>query len=176
MIKITFKQDYVDDSNSPNIRDIVLNKVMKNNHPINNISYNLKPCSNHDWGLPYNAGYFCITKNASKYAVAQAMINIDDWINIQASALGMSDNVEKFLQGAYDNTKERVEEDVKNNKVSDIPAPVLELKPDKWPRDLSDGDTVIYEPRQEGRSRALGAKNAGMKWLPIWVAVRRIRR
>jgi len=172
MIKITFKEDDVGE-----IKENVLEKIIYENHPINNISYNLKPCSNHDWGLPYNASHFCINRKANNYESAQAMINIDDWINIQASALGMSNDVDKFLQGAYDDTKERVEEDVKNNNTSEIPAPVLELKPNKfWPKELEDGDTVIYEPRQEGRSRALGAKNAGLEWLPIWVAVRRIRR
>lgn len=171
MIKITFKKDKMGD-----IKNDVLKMVITKNHPINNISYNLTPCSSHEWDLPYSANHHCITRNANNYAVAQAKINIDDWIKIQASAIGMSNDVEKFLQGAYDNTKERVEEDIKNNNTSGIPAPVLELKPNKWPKQLEDGDTVIYEPRQEGRSRALGAKNAGLEWLPIWVAVRRIRR
>lgn len=171
MVKVTFKRDKIGE-----IKNEVLDQVVNKNHPINNISYDLKKCSNHDWDLPYNAGYYCITNNADKFVVEQAMIDINDWIKIQASAIGMSNNENTFVKAAYGDTVQRVEEDVKNNNVNNIPAPVLELKPNTWPRELEDGDTVEYTPVQEGRSRAVGARNAGLEWLPIWVAIRRIRR
>jgi len=170
MLKIEFEKE-----NVGNIKDNILKKVVNENHPINNISYNLRKCSSHDWDLPYSSSWYGISgSNTDEFAIEQAVINVDDWLDIQASARNMSKS--QFLKGANEDTKKRVEKDIRNNDTSEIPAPVLEVKPNKWPSELNDGDTVIYEPMQEGRSRGLGAKNAGVEWLPIWVAVRRIRK
>ncbi len=170
MVEIIFKKENIGD-----IKNEVLQKVVHNNYPINNINYKLKRCNYHDWDLPYSASWYGISGgDTDKFVTEQALINVNDWLNIQASTRNISKS--QFLKGANKNTTQRVEKDIQNNSTSDIPTPVLELKPSKFSHNLTEGDTVVYEPMQEGRSRGLGAKNAGLEWLPIWIAVRRIRK
>ena len=64
-----------------------------------------------------------------------------------------------FRQAAYGPTVEWVQEMVEQGTEDDIPTPVLEIKAN------CDAD---YD---EGRSRGVGADEAGLELIPLWIAV-----
>lgn len=121
------------------------------------------------WGEPESYSWF---KNG-KYIGTKGKMPVDEWIDLQFYA-SSTDSKYSFNRGAYNKTVEQVVENVSNNNVSDIPTPVLELKPDEY-TSLADGH-IEYTLTQEGRSRGFGAKKAGLEYIPVYIAVRRPRR
>jgi hypothetical protein len=91
--------------------------------------------------------------------VTKASIAIDDWIRYQQYVHNAATE-EAFIQGAYQDTVTSVKEDINEGTTGDIPAPVVEISYD---------GTVSYD---EGRSRGLGAKRAGMARIPVWIVAR----
>lgn len=104
------------------------------------------------WAAPLNPGWYGIPDGNRKYIVEPATIDIDDFLEIQRGTFG-DIGMNSFMQGAYDPTVEKAQQNVK-----DIPTPVLEIK-------------ASGKIPQEGRSRALGAKRAGVTRMPIWLAI-----
>jgi len=118
----------------------------------------IEPEDSHDWDEPYETD-FSIPDGNVKYTVTKASISTDDWITFQKYAHN-SDSDESFRVGSTQRTIDRVKEDVQNGTTEDIPTPVLEISYD---------GTISYD---EGRSRGLGAKEAGLDRIPIWIVVR----
>jgi len=104
-----------------------------------------------EWDEPLNPGWFGIPGSSRKYVVEPA--TIDSFLRIQAGTFGFGIGDSEFTLGAYQPTVQEAASDV-----SDIPTPVLEIK--------ADGSVS-----QEGRSRAMGAKEAGERYMPVWIAV-----
>lgn len=110
MVDVIYKNDKTGD-----IKDEVLEKIINKNYPINGVKYNLRKSTSHDWDLPYSSSWYGISgSNTDKFATEQAVINVDDWLDIQASARNMSKS--QFLKGASEDTKKRVEEDIKKQR------------------------------------------------------------
>lgn len=105
------------------------------------------------WAEPLNPGWFGIPEGNRKYIVEPATMAIDDFLAIQAGTFGLTAADSEFSLGAYNPTVEQAA-----TNVSEIPTPVLEIK--------ADGSIP-----QEGRSRAMGAKQAGERYMPVWIAV-----
>ena len=127
---------------------------------INGVSCDIQQSSGSYWGPPIAAGWFGIPDGNPKFGVCAAVINIDDWLQIQGVA-GESDTQEQFEAGAYGETVERAKQSIEDGDASSIPTPVLEIHYDDY-----------QVKAQEGRSRAIGAKLAGEAYMPIWVAAR----
>lgn len=113
-----------------------------------------------NWGEPNSASWFGVPNGNPKFGLTPATIKIDDWLKLQFQA-SYSNSYSGFIQDAYVETRESVCELAQKNKLSSVPMPVLEI------------DNEPYSIKgQEGRSRALGAKDGGEKYIPIWVAAR----
>lgn len=108
------------------------------------------------WAPPLNPGWYGIPDGNPKYIVEPATIHVDDWLKVQHAA-GEGFGWNNFLAGAYDPTVEQAKRSIETGR-NDIPTPVLEIRHDG-------------RIDQEGRSRALGAKEGGAKWIPIWIAI-----
>ncbi len=104
--------------------------------------------------------------SSAKFMCSFATVNVEEWLALH-DAIGHSRN------GAYSGTVEKVETDINEGHESSIPTPPLEVKPQSFG---FGEETKIYEPVREGRSRAVGAQNAGLDTIPLLVAVRRPRR
>lgn len=109
-----------------------------------------------EWAEPLNAGWYGIPDGNPKWVVKPATVDVDDWLELQRATLGGGLGMDRFLGAARDRTIERAAESVRSGR-NDIPTPVLEIR--------HDGSVV-----QEGRSRALGARHAGARLMPVWVA------
>lgn len=152
------------------------------NKRIDGLSVDIRDEGGQRWEANHSAGWFGIPTVAepnSKYAVARATIATDDWIRLQAAFHGHNitmDEVEEyfdciendelpmghpFFDGATLSTIEQMTESP-----TTAPEPVLELE---------NKTEDISMREQEGRSRGLGAKKAGLDRIPIWVAARRDR-
>ena len=129
---------------------------------INDISIEITHPHPDRWDFPGES--FKFPEGSVKHATLHVGIDVDDWLMLSYKAHLQNApelfTYNEFLREAYDETVERVAEDIKNNSTDDIPTPVLEIDPDY---------TVTYG---EGRSRGLGAKKAGLDVIPIWIAAR----
>lgn len=108
-----------------------------------------------EWAPPLNPSYFGVPDGSRKYVVEPATVPIDDWLALQRRASSGSPFM--FRQGAYQPTVDRAAESIRTG-ANDIPTPVLEVK--------TDGSIP-----QEGRSRAMGAREGGATEMPVWIAV-----
>lgn len=115
------------------------------------------------WGQPNGAGWFGIPEGNPKFGVLPATIDINDWLRLQFQESEAS-SYNHFLKSATSSTREDVCELAEKNNLSSIPMPVLEIDYDSYGL-----------KGQEGRSRALGARDAGEKYIPIWIAARDYR-
>ena len=124
------------------------------------ITRNFKAHDVPEWDLPYEA--FGFPDGNPKYAVYRVGINPRDWLRVCMEMHNevQAETVEEWRESAYDPTVESVVEDIKNGNDGDIPTPVLEINTD-------------YEGNHaEGRSRGFGALEAGLEWMPLWIAAR----
>lgn len=121
------------------------------------------------WGEPESISWF----TGGKYIGLKGKMNVDDWIELQFQASSV-DTKRDFTLGAYDKTIEQVQENISDGNEDSIPTPVLEVKPREY-TSLNEG-YIEYKLVQEGRSRGIGARKAGLDELPVYIAVRRPRR
>lgn len=140
------------------VMEEVLNEIFGNSPYFGGGTESIEPAEGTDWGEPNN--WYTSPKFKHRYAT----IDTEDWLNIQ-NAIGHD------TRGAYQDTVERVKQDVENGTTGDIPTPTLALEPDEY-----GVNPVEYVPVREGRSRGVGAYEAGLKRMPILVAVRRHRK
>jgi hypothetical protein len=139
-----------------NSKDIM--EEFLNTAELDGLTLDIEPAESHEWGLPYEASFYGIPDGANiKFTVTRATIATKDWLTFQNHVHGESDSWESFRRGAYEPTVDRVASDIEDGTVSDIPAPVLEIKYDK---------RVTYD---EGRSRGFGAQKAGLERMPVWI-------
>jgi hypothetical protein len=121
----------------------------------------IEPEDEHSWARPYESA-FSIPDGNPKYTVTKASIAVEDWIDVQKHAHS-SETDEGFRLDATEKTIEQVKEDIQAGTTEDIPTPVLEISYD---------GTISYD---EGRSRGLGAREAGADRMPIWIVTRDYR-
>ena len=167
MIKIKRTKD-----NFKKIHHEVLNKVFQG-HPIENVSHSIRKVDTHSWGPPIVLTNELTTHSTTKYAHEKAIIKVDEWLKIQYNASN-SKNRNIFNKRARDKTKGQVKDSIANNNEAEIPATALVLKPEKFGVNI--GEDYTYIASQEGRSRGLGTKKAGLEYIPIWIVVRRARK
>lgn len=167
-------RDYDDEE----VHERVLTKIL-NGAPINGLDITVTEVSNYRWSDPdpSQASYF----SPPKFASTRVTIPTDQWLRLQHSTRNCS--YSDFIKGAYDETVESVAEAIESDDDQNVPAPYLELSPEQFSGELtptSERDTgacnVHYEPKQEGRSRGLAAQRAGLDQVPVWLAVRRLRK
>lgn len=131
---------------------------------INGVTLDIVPGYPNRWGDPENKAWYGIPDGNPKFAVAKAGVNVDDWLQLQKSTFSNS-TPGSFRHGADDDTREWVKQCAENGDLGDVPEPVLEIK--------SYEDYKV--DAQEGRSRAMGARDAGIKMIPVWIAARSYR-
>lgn len=105
--------------------------------------------------------------SSGKFECEFATVDVDEW-------LSMHDAIGHSRQGAYQGTVDNVVESIEAGREGEIPTPPLELKPEEF--GVHGQNPIVYEPVREGRSRAVGAKKAGVDTIPVLVAVRRPKR
>jgi len=103
--------------------------------------------------------------SSAKFNCTFATVNVEEW-------LALHDSIGHARDGAYPGTVEKVETSLNEGHETEIPTPPLEMKPNNF----DNTQTRVYEPVREGRSRAVGAQNAGVDTIPLLVAVRRPKR
>lgn len=121
----------------------------------------IEPEESHSWGDPYETA-FSIPNGNPKYTVTKASIAVGDWLTVQKHA-HHSTSEEIFRRDANSTTIERVQNNISLGTTENIPTPVLEISYD---------GTISYD---EGRSRGIGAKKAGLERIPIWIVTRDYR-
>lgn len=113
------------------------------------------------WGDPnswYTSGKFLSTYNESKTFVT---VSPEKWLQLH-------DSIDHGRRGATQSTVDWVQDMVSKDTESEIPTPTLALEPDNY-----GVDPICYTPTKEGRSRGLGAKEAGLNRMPVLISVRR---
>lgn len=106
----------------------------------------------------YTSGKFLSSYNGS-----QSFITVDPerWLQLH-------DSIDHGREGATRSTVDWIQEQVRENSISEIPTPTLALEPDEY-----GVNPIVYKPTREGRSRGVGAKKAGLDRMPVLVSVRR---
>lgn len=123
---------------------------------LNGVDLRLSRGHDRGWAPPLNPGWYGIPDGNRKFLVAPATVSVDGFLRLQGST--SSSSLGMFLSGAYGETVERAKQSVRTGSY-DIPTPVIELRTD---------GTIP----QEGRSRAVGARDAGVERMPVWIAVK----
>lgn len=136
----------------------VLSEVFNESHFAGGTE-SIEPSEGTEWGEP-NSWYTMDGKFTYKFAT----IRTDDWLQIHK-------NLNHHPDGAYQPTVEWVEKQIRESKTDEIPTPTLALEPEDF-----GVDNLEYKPVREGRSRGVGAREAGLERIPILVSVRRPRK
>lgn len=125
------------------------------------VSKNVERIGSTTWGEPNS--WFTSGKFLSSYEGSRAYINIepDKWLQLH-------DSINHGSEGATQSTVEWVKEQIENGTESEIPTPTLALEPNNYGE-----DSIAYVPTKEGRSRGVGAKEAGLDKMPVLVSIRR---
>jgi len=134
------------------VKEEVLNRVFQGE-----FLSSIEEISDTPWGEPHS----WYTPSGNKFSHRFAMVSPEEWVNLH-NAIGHG------RAGAKPNTVERVKRDIENDDVSGIPTPPLALSPDEY-----NTDPIVYTVEHEGRSRGVGALEAGIEKMPVVVAVRR---
>lgn len=102
--------------------------------------------------------------NSGKFSYMFAMVDVDELLRLH-------DTIGHLSAHAYQDTVDRVQESIENGSEDEIPTPPLALEPETF-----DDNPLVYRVVHEGRSRAVGAKEAGLEEIPVLLSVRRPRR
>lgn len=130
---------------------------------INEVSIDIQERSGFAWGEPNSRGWFGIPDGNGKFCCAAAWVNVDDWLQLQQAISGVER--EPFENSATTSTIDWVKDCAESDSLKKVPEPVLEINRKSY---------VVK--KQEGRSRGIGARKAGLERIPIWVVGRRERK
>ena len=143
-----------DDRSDDEVMQFVMHEVFADSH-FNSGTESIQPAKGTRWGEPkdwYKSG---------KFTYQFATIRTKDWLKIH-------DSINHSTDQAHQSTVDWVQEIINTNEESEIPTPTLALEPTEF------GEQPLeYTPVKEGRSRGVGAKEAGLERIPILVSVRR---
>lgn len=147
---------------------------------INGVRVDIRAESRQRWQSPDGASWYGIPRGGephSKFAVAQATVDTVDWIQLQASVRGRPPTERRI-----DEWLDRMETDalpMGDDFLDSAYVPTVEATadhPTQMPEPVMELERKSYEVNtQEGRSRGMGARLAGLERIPIWVAARRDR-
>lgn len=143
------------DKSEQEVMDDLIERVLSGE--LNHIN-SIRKISSSPWGSPKS--YY----TGGKFTHVLAMVDVDELLSVH-EAIGHSPS------HAYKGTVEEVGKSIDNGSESDIPTIPLVLEPDTYGE-----NPVTYTVVQEGRSRSVGAKEAGLDEVPVILAVRRPRR
>lgn len=118
----------------------------------------IRKVSSSPWSEP-NTYYM-----GGKFTHVFAMVGLKEFLSLH-------DAVGHTASHAYQGTVDRVVESIEDGSESEIPTIPLVLEPDTYGE-----NPMTYDLVHEGRSRAVGAREAGLNEIPVILAVRRPRR
>lgn len=140
------------------IKQYVMEQVFSGSE-FRGITDSLKQVEQTHWGEP-NSWY---KQSGSKFDWRYATIRTEDWIRLH-------DMIGHDTDHANSETVDRVVESKEKGNMGEVPTPVFALEPEDF-----GSDPLVYTPVWEGRSRGVGAMEAGIERIPILVSVRRSR-
>lgn len=140
------------------VKEHVMEQVVSGSH-FNGLTNSIELASGTTWGDP-SSWY---KSSGSKFDWKYATIRTEDLLKLHNLIDHNTDN-------ANSDTVEWVVDCKENDNMDEVPTPVLAMEPVDF-----GSDPISYTPVREGRSRAVGAKKAGIKRIPILISVRRAR-
>lgn len=154
MVSTTLEVDRSDKSEDE-VKQEVINRVLNGELGFIN---SIREISSSPWGSPKS--YYM----GGKFSHVLAMVDVDEFLSLHDS---MGHSTSHAYQGTVDNVGESIAEGSED----EIPTIPLVLEP----ADFGE-NPMTYEVVHEGRSRAVGAKEAGLDEIPVILAVRRPRK
>lgn len=143
------------DKSEDEVKEEIIDRVLSGELDYIN---SIREISSTPWGSPKS--YY----TGGKFSHVFAMVDVSEFLSLH-------DAVGHTSSHAYQGTVDRVGESIENGKEGEIPTIPLVLEPDNYGE-----NPMTYDLVHEGRSRAVGAREAGLKEIPVILAVRRPRR